>query len=248
MKTLLASVLLSFAAAHVLAANPAVDAAIANPERSAADRERDARDKPAELLTFAGVKPGMTVADVFGAGGYYAELLAGVVGNNGKVLLINNLPYASFAKDDLKARFTPGRLPNVERRLVEASHLNVAPKSVDLAVFVMSYHDVYWVDEKEGWPAISVEGFFSSLKSMLKPGGRVLIVDHQGPKGSANTVSGKLHRIEEDFTKKDFAAHGFVLDKTWDGLRHPDDQLDKMVFDDAVKGKTDRFVHLYRLK
>ena len=43
-----------------------IAAAVASPERSAKDRERDARDKPAELLAFAGVKPGMKVADVFG--------------------------------------------------------------------------------------------------------------------------------------------------------------------------------------
>jgi predicted methyltransferase len=39
-----------------------------------------------------------------------------------------------------------------------------------------------------------------------------------------------------------------VLEKTYDGLRNKDDQLDKMVFDPAVRGKTDRYVHLYRVK
>ena len=49
--------------------------AVAAPERSDKDRERDARDKPAELLAFAGLKPGMKVADVFGGGGYWSEIL-----------------------------------------------------------------------------------------------------------------------------------------------------------------------------
>ena len=79
-------------------------------------------------MAFAGVKPGMVVADIFSAGGYYTELLAGVVGPHGKVLAINNVPYANFAKDDIKARFTEGRLKNVERRLVEASYMNIAPE------------------------------------------------------------------------------------------------------------------------
>ena len=45
-----------------------IAAAVAAPERSAKDRERDARDKPAELLAFAGVRAGDKVADVFGGG------------------------------------------------------------------------------------------------------------------------------------------------------------------------------------
>ncbi len=99
-----------------------------SPERTAADRERDKRDKPAEVMAFAGVKPGMVVADIFAAGGYYTELLAGVVGPSGKVLAINNIPYATYSKDDIKARFTEGRLGNVERRIVEASYMNIAPR------------------------------------------------------------------------------------------------------------------------
>ena len=76
--------------------------AIAAPERSAKDRERDARDKPAELLAFAGVKPGMKVADVFGGGGYWTELLSRAVGPTGSATLVNNEGYANFAKDDIK--------------------------------------------------------------------------------------------------------------------------------------------------
>jgi len=65
----------------------AIDAAIANPNRTDADRERDARDQPAVTLD----QPAVTLAlldlergdaalDLFGGGGYYSELLAGVVG------------------------------------------------------------------------------------------------------------------------------------------------------------------------
>ena len=161
MKTILLSCLLVLAV-PALAADPAIEMAIAGPERTAADRERDARDKPAEVMAFAGVKPGMTVADIFSAGGYYTELLAGVVGPGGKVLAINNMSYANFAKDDIKARFTEGRLKNVERRLVEASYMNPGPKSVDLAVIVMAYHDVYWIGEKDGWPEINTDGFIAA--------------------------------------------------------------------------------------
>jgi predicted methyltransferase len=247
MKTLVFSALLALAL-PAFAADSAIEKAIASPERTAADRERDARDKPAEVLAFAGVKPGMTVVDLFAAGGYYTELLAGVVGPTGKVLAVNNVPYAMFAKDDIKARFTEGRLKNVERRLVEASYMNLPAKSVDLVVIVMAYHDVYWINEKEGWPEINTDGFLESIKRMLKPGGKLLIVDHNAAAGTGKEVASSLHRLNEDWSKKSITAHGFVFEKAYDGLRNPNDQLDKMVYDPAVKGKTDRYVHLYRVK
>ena len=141
MKNTLLSCLLLVAITAGAADTTPIEKSIASPERTAADRERDKREKPAEVMAFAGVKPGMVVADIFAAGGYYTELLAGVVGPGGKVLAINNIPYATYSKDGIKARFTEGRLGNVERRIVEASYMNIAPKSVDLVVIVMAYHD-----------------------------------------------------------------------------------------------------------
>ena len=246
-RMLIASILLSLAVPS-FAADAAIDAAIANPERTAADRERDARDKPAEVLAFAGVKPGMIVADLFSAGGYTTELLAGVVGTNGKVYAVNNVPYAQYSKKDREARFTEGRLKNVEPRLVEASYINLPARSVDLVVIVMSYHDAFWIDEKEGWPEINTAGFIDSIKRILKPGGKLLIVDHNAPAGTGAEMAGKAHRLNEEFAKKSLTSRGFVLEKTYDGLRNKDDQLDKLVFDPAVRGKTDRYVHLYKVK
>lgn len=247
MKTLLLICLLA-CTLPVIAADGPIEKSIASPERTAADRERDAREKPAEILAFAGIKPGMVVADIFAGGGYYTELFAGVVGDGGKVLSINNPSYVNYDKDAIKARFTEGRLKNVERRLVEASYMNIAPGSVDVAVIVMSYHDVYWWDEKNGWPAINADAFLGSIKTMLKPGGKLLIIDHNAAPGTGKEAVAKLHRLNEEWAKKSLESHGFVLEKAWDGLRNPQDQFDKLVFDPAVKGKTDRYVHLYRVK
>lgn len=73
-----------------------------------------------------------------------------------------------------------------------------------------------------------------------------LIVDHSAKAGSGKAPAQDLHRIDEAFAKKDIASHGFVLERSYDGLRNPADDRGIMVFDDKVKGKTDRFVHLYR--
>ena len=248
MKTMLISALLILAAPAFAADPTPIEASIASTERTDKDRERDAREKPAEVMAFAGVKPGMTVVDMFAGGGYYTELLAGVVGPTGKVLSVNNVPYAGFAKDGIKARFTEGRLKNVEPRLVEMSYINFPPKSIDLIVICMSYHDAFWIDEKEGWPEINTAGFIDSMKRMLKPGGKLLIIDHNAPAGTGAEMVAKAHRLNEDFVKKSLTSRGFVLEKTYDGLHNKDDQLDKLVFDPAVRGKTDRYVHLYKVK
>src|SRR5262245_66492149 len=112
MKRMLLSTLLALSpvlSVPALAADAAIDNAVASPERTADDRERDAREKPAEVLAFAGVKPGMVVADIFSAGGYYTELLSGVVGPTGKVLAINNVPYADYSRSEERRVGKEGR-------------------------------------------------------------------------------------------------------------------------------------------
>ena len=60
-------------------------AAAASSERSEADRARDADRKPAEVMAFAGVKPGMSVIELAPGGGYFTRLLSLAVGKKGKV-------------------------------------------------------------------------------------------------------------------------------------------------------------------
>ncbi len=220
--------------------------AVAAPERSAKDRERDARDKPAELLAFAGVKPGMKVGDFFGGGGYWSEILARAVAPNGGVTLINNVGYFGYAKEGLDARFKDGRLDQVKRRVVETPTMNLGEGQYDLIMVYMSYHDLYWVDEENGWPKIDAGSVLTQLHDALKPGGHLLVVDHAAVAGSGSSAASTLHRIDEAFTKQDFAGHGFLLEKSWPGLRNSTDDHTKGVFDDSVRGKTDRFTHLYR--
>lgn len=220
-------------------------AAVDNPARSDKDRVRDVREHPAQFMAFAGIKPGMTVADIFGGGGYYSELISYVVGPKGKVLLVNNPPYDKYAHEELEPRLANGRLPNVVYSEVDPADLKLAPNSVDVALIVMSYHDLFYAEPEKGWPAIDAGRFLEQIHAALKRGGKFVIVDHAAAAGSGTGVTGTLHRIDEDFAKKDIAAHGFKLLKTWDALRNPADDRTKLVFDPAIRGKTDRFVHLY---
>jgi predicted methyltransferase len=220
-------------------------AAVAAPERSNMDRKRDVGDSPVELMAFAGIAPGMKIADVFGGGGYWTELMARAVGPTGQVRLVNNAAYARKIME-IAPRFANNRLPNAESQTVETSDLKLGRDNFDMIVIFMSYHDLYWVSEKEGWPAINAAGFLDQLQAALKPSGRLLIVDHAAVAGTKNASAQNLHRIEEAFAKQDIESHGFKLEKTWDGYRNPGDDLTMSVFAPAIRGKTDRFTHLYR--
>jgi predicted methyltransferase len=247
---------LAAALACLLLAAPVVPAAevpdyiakaVAASERSAKDRERDARDKPAELLAFAGLKPGMKVVDLFGGGGYWSEILVRAVGPGGSVTLVNNPGMFNFAKDGLKARFGEGRLKEVKRRVVESCYLDLGRDQYDLVMIYMSYHDIYWVDEEGyGWAKIDADRFLTQVHDALKPGGHLLLVDHAAKEGTGSSAAQELHRIDEAFTQKDVTSHGFLLEKSWHGLRNSADDHSKDVFDESIRGKTDRFTHLYR--
>ena len=220
--------------------------ALANPARSDADRERDGRDKPQQVLEFAGFGKGMLIADIFGGGGYYSEILSGVVGKKGKVLLVNNAPYDAFVKEELTARLTDDRLPNVAYLLVPNEAMGLGSNRLDGALIIMSYHDLFYDDTENGWPRIDSDQFIEQIVTALKPGGRLLIVDHAGREGTGSSETKSLHRIDEQFTIAELRARGLEWVGSIADLRNANDDRQLSVFDPAIRGKTDRFVHLYR--
>lgn len=227
-------------------ANDALAEALANPTRSDADRERDLRDLPGDVLKLAGLRPGMKVADIFGGGGYYSEIIAGIVGPKGQVRLINNPAYDGYAKKGLAARLADNRLPNVSYQVLPPEAMKLGKGTLDGALIVMSYHDLYVVDPADNWPAINAGQFIDQIVAGLKPGGALLIVDHQARAGTGKDDAQKLHRIEESFAVADFKAHGLDFVGSIAVLRNSDDDHSLNIFDKAIRGKTDRFVHLYR--
>ncbi|MBS0581232.1 MAG: class I SAM-dependent methyltransferase [Proteobacteria bacterium] len=224
------------------------DAAVAHPGRPAADLMRDAIDHPAEVMRLAGFRPGMTVVDYFGAGGYYSELLAYVVGPSGHVLLVNNPGYEAFSEGHWKERIQ--RAPNIEHLIIEPEHLSLKDKSVDAVVLSKAYHDLYWVDEdpKDNWPKFDVGKVLGELARIVKPGGTVLVVDHSAKPGTGSSAASSLHRIDEQYAQADFEKAGFTLVSKSDLLRRPDDARDQITYKGPLVGKTDRFVLVFRRK
>ena len=224
----------------------AYEAALAHAERSDADRARDATRKPADVLAFFGIESGMRVLDLYSGGGYYSEILARVVGPTGRVDAHNNQAYLGFAGDEIEARYAGGRLDNVHRLMAENNELELDEATFDAVTMILTYHDFYFVDANNGWPEIDAPAFLAVLHRGLKPGGVIGLVDHSAPSGAPATTGGTTHRIDPAIVIADMRAAGFELEDETDLLRNPDDDLERNVFDPAVRGTTDRFVLRFR--
>ena len=221
------------------AAPDPIKAAVADPSRTADDRARDERDHAVEVLTFFGIKPGLVVADVFAAGGYYSELIGRVVGPTGKVYLYNNAGYARYAAKPLAVRVDSGRLQNVVVVEKEVGQIGIPSGSVDVVLMSMSYHDLYFKDE--GW-SVDPAALFAEVHAMLKKGGELAIIDHAANAGAGSSAAQELHRIDEAFARKDIESRGFKYVGSLEVLRNPADDHTKVVFDPGIRGHTDRFV------
>jgi predicted methyltransferase len=217
-------------------------ASMANPARSDADRERDARSHPEVVLSLLGVRPGDTVADIFGGGGYYSQLIAGVTGPEGNVILHNNTPYSKWVMKLLQEQYIDNPVPGIEVLISEVDDLQLEPNSLDAALMVMSYHDLYYFNPERGWGKTDVNLFMAQLQMALKPGARLVIVDHAAFPGTGKESVQELHRIDEAFVRQEIEKLGLTFLTDSDVLRNPNDDKTKMVFDKSVRGTTDRFV------
>ncbi|MDX1507325.1 MAG: hypothetical protein R3358_03520 [Woeseiaceae bacterium] len=221
-------------------------AAVANENRPTGDYERDANRKPAEVLAFLGIRPGMHVLDMFSGGGYYTELLSLVVGDAGRVTAHTNKAYVDFVGEEFEARYANDRLPNVDVLWAENNELDLEPGQYDAIMLVLSYHDIYFTPDNVNWPKIDGPKLLAELHEGLRDDGFIGLVDHAALPGSGQETGNTVHRIDRDLVVAEMAAAGFVLDAESDLLRNPDDDRSLSAFDPSIRGKTDRFVLRFR--
>lgn len=217
--------------------------AVNNPARSLADRERDKTSKPNGVLNFIGLKPGMKVLDLFAGGGYYTEMLSYAVSPDGQVISHTNAAYEGMTGEEAANRFKDNRLPNVRRAISEINNLGLEETSLDVVLMVLVYHDIYFTADY--WPAVNRDNFFRQIRSSLKPGGVLVVIDHSAIADTGMSAAQNLHRIDEVFAKQDIESAGFVFDGASDVLRNPDDTRTLSVFDEAISKKTDRFIYRF---
>lgn len=221
-----------------------IEDAVTDPDRLDVDFDRDEQRKPRQVLAFAGIGPGMHVLDVFTGGGYYAELLSRVVGEEGEVWAFNPRQfYERFGSADLDERLAGGRLPNVTRHDRPIDDLALPDDRFDAVMAAMVFHDLYWLTD-------DVPAVLREIHAAMKPGGVFVITDHAAPEGTgaefAQDFNGQ-HRIEEAHVVDTMEAAGFELVASIDVLRVPEDDRTKAFFAPEMRGRyTDRFVLKFR--
>ena len=137
-------------------------------------------------MELAGVKPGMSVADVGAGEGYYTVRLARVVGPKGRVLAEDIIPEV---RDELSDRIQRERLDNVAVKLGTADNPMLPDASFDRVFLVHMYHEV-----------TSPYAFLWHLREGVKPTGLVIVVDSNRPV--------KQHGMPPAQLKCEFAALG----------------------------------------
>jgi protein-L-isoaspartate O-methyltransferase len=154
--------------------------------------DEDSRDKVNEsvdVMDRAGVKPGMTVADIGAGEGYYTIRLAARVGGKGRVLAQDIVPEV---RDKLADRVERDKLDTVTVKLGTPDDPGLPENSFDRVFMIHMYHEI-----------ASPYAFLWNLRPATKAGGRVIVVDADRPTNQHGTPP-KLLQCE-------FAAVGYKM-------------------------------------
>jgi predicted methyltransferase len=214
--------------------------AVAANARPADDRARDGDRKPVEVMRFFGIEAKQTVADIMGGKGYYTEILSRAVGPDGRVFAQNNeFVLSRFAEGPLSERLQHADLANVTRVDKELDEGGLPKGEVDVALMVLFYHDSYWMKTDRA-------KMNKHIYDALVPGGIYGVVDHHAEAGTNDRDVKTLHRVDSELVKAEILAAGFEWVGESDLLQHPEDERKANVFDDGIRGKTDRFMFKFR--
>ena len=245
--SLVTAMALAFGTGSALAEPANVAAAVANaPARSEANLKLDENRKPAELLAFLGLERGSHVIDMFGANRYWAEIIAPAIGPEGRLVVWQP---TQFINDKRKAEFAEfaGKAGNAALIYSPFEDPRIGFGAHDFMIMNLDYHDAYWENAERKIPRMDPDAWLKQLYAAMKPGAIVGIVDHAAnPGGDTREVVEKLHRIDPAVVRADFERAGFVLEAESQLLRNPADDRNSNVFDDAIRGRTDRFVFKFR--
>jgi predicted methyltransferase len=222
-----------------------VAAAVADPARPQADRDRDAGRKPAECIAFAGLKPGQRVADLLPGGGYFTRIFSGVVGPKGQVIAVAP-PKRPDAPPDrpepaaaVNAIAADPHYQNVTVAVEKLAELKL-PANLDMVWTSLNYHDLHNAKD------LDIGAFNKAVFDSLKPGGIYIVIDHATAKGAGFTATSTLHRSDPDAVKAEVMAAGFEFVGSSDVIANAADDHTMRVFEKDMHDKTDRYVLKFR--
>jgi predicted methyltransferase len=225
----------------------ALDAALAGDHRNAANKARDRYRHPKETLEFFGLRPDMTVVEIWPGGGWYTEILAPVVRDRGKLYAAlygasPPFPYQTREMESFRAKLASA--PAVYDRVtitalgfatamdggrpagsnLRQGELAIAPSgSADLVVTFRNIHN--FVQEGYG-PPNAPELAFKAFFDALKPGGVLGVVDHRWPDPATEDPRSRNGYISEQRVIAFAEAAGFELAGRSDVNRNPLDTHD----------------------
>jgi SAM-dependent methyltransferase len=177
------------------------DSPVPNPTER--DRKRDEWQRPAEVLDALGVKAGQRVADIGSGSGYFTFHLAAGVGLEGKVYAVD-IDDAALKK--LRARQEQQRLTQIETILGESADPRL-PSDLDAVLIVDTYHEFREYNQT-----------MQAVWRSLKPGGRLVLIDGEGPAGRPRTEYHRLHVIPAELVREEIAHAGFVFKESRPGF------------------------------
>ena len=204
----------------------ALDNILADPHRPAADRARDRYRHPKDTLLFFGIRPEMSVLEVWPEPGWYTDVIAPLVRDRGKY-------YGAVMQADPASRYVSARLEAYRNKLASDPTLYgnasivtfpanggdvVPPGSVDMVVTFRNLHN--WMARGTA-PQV-----FATIFKALKPGGVLGVTDHRGNPAVPQDPKAKSGYVNEEYAIQLIEAQGFKLVGSSEVNANPKDTKD----------------------
>jgi len=242
--------------------------AVNNTSRPQADRDRDGDRKPAEVISFAGIKPNDKVADLMPGGGYFTRIFCTIVGDKGHVYAVTVPRKSSSSQSSSSSSVSaPSAGSNVTRITLQSKNIPApelhsdsddpgwvyeyyqqsppaenfsVPEALDVIWTSENYHDLH----NAGFGSPNMQHVNKSFFTALKPGGVLMIEDHAAAPQSGARDTQTLHRIDPELVKREVQSVGFIFVGESDVLHHPEDAHNTKAHD--MHDRTDRFLLKFR--
>jgi predicted methyltransferase len=204
----------------------ALDGVLADSWRSQHNRARDVYRHPKETLQFFGIRPDQSVVEITPGGGWYSEILAPLLHDNGRYVAAVQQPEGDegeAARDDdaLHRKFAADTAHYGNAQFVQfdpRAPVFGAPASVDLVLTFRNVHN--WV------MAQTAPVMFKAFFAVLKPGGVLGVVDHRADDSASLETVKSSGYLPTRFVVKLATDAGFVLDQDSEINANPKDTKD----------------------
>jgi predicted methyltransferase len=209
------------------AAGVGVEVVLEGEHRSAGNKARDQYRHPKETLAFFGVEPDSVVVEVWPGGGWYTEILAPYLKDDGRYIAAgfdpnSEMEFIRNAAADFQARLDadPELYGAAETTiLMPPTHLEMVPAgSVDFVLTFRSVHN--WMDR-------NIQGvILESAYAALKPGGVLGVVEHRGNPDTEQDPKASTGYVNQDYVIAMVQEAGFVFEDNSEINANPADTKD----------------------